>query len=53
VVQLAVVENDESRIPGQIGPHVVVARRIPELVDDKVIAVATMLPDEIMDAIYA
>ena len=40
VVQLAVVQNDETREADQIRPHVVVAGRVAELIDDEIVRIA-------------
>jgi hypothetical protein len=48
VVQLAIVENHEPRIPGQVGPHVVVALGIAELIHDQVVGVPKVFPDEVV-----
>ncbi len=48
VVQLAVVQNDEAREADQIRPHVVVARRVAELIDDEIVRARAVLPDEVV-----
>ncbi len=48
VVQLAIVQNDEARIADQIRPHVVVARRVAELIDDEIVRARAIFPDEVV-----
>ena len=48
VMELTIVQDDEARIADQIGPDVVVIGRIAKLIDDKLVRLAEMLPDEIV-----
>ena len=49
-MHLAVVQDDESRVTGEVGPHEVVARGVAELIDDEVVARAVVLPGEVVSA---
>jgi hypothetical protein len=48
VVHACIVQHDEARIAHQIGPQVVVTRRIAELVDDKIVRGALLAPEEVV-----
>src|SRR5206468_9639927 len=48
MMQARVVQYDESWICDEIRPHVVVERRVAELIDDEIVRCAAMLPDEIV-----
>ena len=48
MMQARVVQYDESWIGDEIRPHVVVERRVAELIDDEIVRCAAMLPDEIV-----
>src|SRR5687768_6123184 len=37
VVQLPVMQNHETRVAKQVGPHIVVARGVAELINDEII----------------
>ena len=50
VVQPRVVQHDEARIRREIRPHVVVARRIAQLIDDQIVGSPSMLPHEVVRA---
>ena len=48
MVQLAIMQHDQTWIPHEIRPHVVMTGRVAELVHDQVIWVARPFPDEIV-----
>ena len=48
VMETRVVQDDESGIADQVGPHVVVARGVAQLVDDEVVRRTLLLPDEVV-----
>ena len=47
-MQLRVVQDDEAGVAEQVGPHVVVARGVPQLKDGQVVGMTALLPDEIV-----
>jgi hypothetical protein len=47
LVQACVVQHDEARVRGHVSPHEVVAWRVAELVDDKIVGIAARLPEEV------
>ena len=48
VVQVAVVEDDEPRVPEQVGPHEVVAPRVAHLEDRQVVRRAVVPPGKVV-----
>ena len=48
VVQLAIMQNDETRVTDQICPHIVVARRVAQLINDEIVRSRAILPDEVV-----
>ena len=48
VVQLRIVDDDEPGVAGEVGPDVVVMGVVAELVDDKIVGIAPLFPDEIV-----
>ena len=53
VVQLPVVQDGETGIPDEIGPHVVVAGGVAELIDDEIVWPFAFAPGEIEGAEHA
>ena len=49
-LQVAVVDDDKSRVAGQVRPHVVMRGGIAELVDDEIVGVPRVPPDNVMRA---
>ena len=45
-MELTIVEHDEAGIADEIRPHVVVKGRVAHLVDDQIVRLAAMVPDE-------
>ena len=48
LVELPVVQHDEAGIPDEERPHEVVARRVAHLVDDQIVGVPELAPDELV-----
>ena len=46
LVQPRVVQDDEAGEGGEVGPHVVVARRVTELIHDQIVGMAARHPQE-------
>ena len=53
MVQPRIVQHDETRISREIRPHVVVARRVAQLVDRQIVWFPTMAPDEVVRVEHA
>ena len=47
LVQPRVVQHDQAGMRGEIRPHIVVARRVTELIDDEIVGIALRAPREI------
>ena len=47
LMQPRIVQDDQTRVGGQIAPHEVVARRVAQLIDDKVVGIAARPPGKI------
>ena len=52
MVQLGVVEHHQAAITEHIGPHVVVAPRVPSLEDDSIVSGTMRGPDELMRIVH-
>ena len=52
VVQPGVVQDDETRIAREVGPHVVVAGGVAQVVDDEVVGRASCPPDEVVRHVF-
>ena len=50
LVELAVVQDDQTGVAGQVRPHVVVAGGVPELVHHQVVRSPRLFPDEVVGA---
>ncbi len=48
VMELAVVEDDEAGIPEEGRPQVVMTGRISKLVNDEIVLLSAILPDEVV-----
>ena len=48
MMELSIVQHDAPRIPNEVRPHVIVARRVAELIDHQVIGMLEVSPDEIV-----
>jgi hypothetical protein len=48
MMQMRVVENDETGVPEGVCPLVIVMRRISELIDVQLVRLTRMAPDEIV-----
>ena len=53
LVDLRVVQHDQSRVPKQVAPHVVVAAGVAELIDREVVRTAARHPDEVAGCHHA
>jgi hypothetical protein len=47
-MELRVMKHDEAGVAGDVGPGMVVSRRIAKLVDDEVVRATVMPPDEVV-----
>ena len=47
LMQPRIVQHDEAGVGRHVAPHEGVAWRVAELVDDKIVGIATRLPEEV------